>query len=151
MTRIKSSTTYTLSENVENLLLTGTSNISGFGNTLNNEIVGNGFSGPPNDDVSDRKCDLHLVASHKPKSDRTCCVHAEWRAIIDALKNKKDISGSTLYFTRVDAEGNLLKSGEPYCTACSRLMFDTGVSQVALWHSSVIQLYDTKKFNDISY
>ncbi|WP_373481201.1 calcium-binding protein [Geminocystis sp.] len=38
---IKSSVTYTLSANIENLTLTGTTAINGTGNTLNNRITGN--------------------------------------------------------------------------------------------------------------
>lgn len=38
---VKSSSDYTLSDNVENLILIGTANINGTGNSLNNNIVGN--------------------------------------------------------------------------------------------------------------
>ena len=38
---VQASVTYTLAANVENLTLTGTGNINGTGNTLNNMIVGN--------------------------------------------------------------------------------------------------------------
>ena len=38
---VYTSTTYTLGDNVENLALTGTSNIDGIGNSLNNFIIGN--------------------------------------------------------------------------------------------------------------
>jgi Ca2+-binding RTX toxin-like protein len=41
---VQSSITYTLGANVENLNLTGTANINGTGNTLNNTIIGNGFN-----------------------------------------------------------------------------------------------------------
>jgi deoxycytidylate deaminase len=118
---------------------------------LNNEIIGKGFNGPPNNDLSHRKCGLNIVNSRKPKSDRTCCVHAEWRAIIDGIKNKKDIKGSTLYFTRVDAEGNILRSGEPYCTVCSRLALDNGIKFFGLWHDPGIKLYDACEYNEFSY
>lgn len=118
---------------------------------MDNEVIGRGHNGPPNDDISIRKCDLNLINSKKPKSDRTCCVHAEWRAIIDAIRNKRNIQGSTLYFTRVDETGELLKSGKPYCTACSRLALDNGIAYFALWHESGIKLYDTRQYNELSY
>lgn len=118
---------------------------------LNDEIIGRGYNAPPCDDISRRMCDVDLIDSTKPKSDRTCCMHAEWRAIVDALKNKKDITGSTLYFTRVDEQGTIMKSGEPYCTVCSRLALDTGVQYFALWHDTEIKLYDTKEYNELSY
>jgi deoxycytidylate deaminase len=118
---------------------------------LNDEIIGRGYNAPPNDNISARKCTLDLVDSPKPKSDRTCCVHAEWRAITYALKNKKDIRGSALYFTRVDDAGEILKSGEPYCTVCSRLALDNGVAYFALWHEGGIKKYDTGDYNERSY
>ncbi|MCX6755080.1 MAG: deaminase [Candidatus Nomurabacteria bacterium] len=118
---------------------------------LGDKIIGRGFGAPVNDDITQRKCHLNLINSKKPKSDRTCCLHAEWRAIIDAIKNMKDITGSTLYFTRVDEEGNILKSGEPYCTVCSRLALDNGIKYFALWHDDGIKLYNTKEYNDLSY
>ncbi len=118
---------------------------------LNGEIIGRGFNSPPNNDISNRKCELNLINSKKPKSDRTCCVHAEWRAIIDAIKNKKDIKDSTLYFTRVDSDGNLLKSGEPYCTVCSRLALDNGIKYFGLWQDLGIKLFETNEYNELSY
>ena len=118
---------------------------------LKDEIIGRGFNGPPNNDILKRKCELNLINSSKPKSDRTCCVHSEWRAIIDAIKNKKDINESILYFTRVDKEGNILKSGQPYCTVCSRLALDNGIKYFGLWHDSGIKLYDTEEYSELSY
>ncbi|MFH0701983.1 MAG: calcium-binding protein, partial [bacterium] len=38
---VQSSVTYTLGANIENLFLTGSSNINGYGNELNNTIIGN--------------------------------------------------------------------------------------------------------------
>jgi len=117
----------------------------------NGEVVGRGYNAPPNDDISQRMCQTDYRTSLKPKSDRTCCVHAEWRAILDAVRNYSDISGSALYFTRIDQNGNLQRSGQPYCTVCSRLALDAGIKYFGLWHEEGIKLYDTKEYNLLSY
>lgn len=119
---------------------------------LGGEIVGRGFNGPPLGDVSHRKCHLDLKESRKPKSDRTCCVHAEQRAITSALLGRGQLlTGGTLYFTRVDEAGNILKSGPPYCTLCSRAALEAGLKFFALWHDKGIRLYDTVEYNELSY
>lgn len=114
-------------------------------------IIGRGWNGPAGNDVTDRKCELDLVHSPKPKSDRTCCVHAEWRAIIDAIRTAGDIMESSLYFARVDDNGTMLYAGVPYCTVCSRLALDAGIAYFVLAHESGIKRYDTKEYNDLSY
>lgn len=127
---------------------------------LDDVVIGRGYSGPATADTDktrhtagSQKCDCTYPQSAKPKSDRTCCVHAEWRAIIEALQHAPtgSLVGSALYFTRVDGDGNILKSGEPYCTVCSRLALDTGISQFGLWHESGIRMYDTEEYNELSY
>ncbi|WP_218653149.1 ELWxxDGT repeat protein [Nostoc sp. TCL26-01] len=50
---VRASISYTLSENVENLILTGTGNISGAGNALNNVITGNSGSNTLNGKAGD--------------------------------------------------------------------------------------------------
>ena len=117
----------------------------------NGKIVGRGYNAPPQNDVKKRKCELEFTQSRKPKSDRTCCVHAEWRAMVDAVRTVNDLTGSTLYFARVDMEGNLKKSGEPYCTVCSRLALDIGIQYFGLWHEDKMKLYKTAEYNDRSY
>jgi len=119
---------------------------------LNEEVVGRGFNSPAGDHENQRACNYSYdPEQRKPKLDRTCCIHAEWRAIMDAIKNQGDVTGGTLYFTRVDDEGEILKSGEPYCTVCSRLALDSGLSGFALWHEEGIKVYDTKEYNELSY
>ena len=114
-------------------------------------VIGKGYNAPPGDDFTIRKCELELIHSAKPKSDRTCCVHAEWRAIVDALPSGK-IRGSTLYFTRVDEEGALKESdGIPYCTVCSRLALDVGVAYFGLWTERGAKLWETREYNEMSY
>lgn len=86
------------------------------------------------------------------KSDKTCCIHAEQRAIMDALsKYPKDIIGSTLYFVRINNKGEILKAGKPYCTICSKMVLDVGIAEFVLWHEKGITVYDTKEYNDLSF
>lgn len=116
------------------------------------EVIGSGYNAPPLDDEANRTCLDEYQFSKKPKSDRTCCIHAEWRAIMDALKNNPDkIEGSKLYFTRVDESGKLLRSGQPYCTVCSRLALDSGISFFVLWHEEGIREYPAGEYNTLSY
>ena len=116
------------------------------------KVIGRGYNAPPLEDESQRMCDHEdFNLTKKVKSDKTCCVHAEWNAIVDALVHNADkMKGSTLYFMRVDEEGNVTDAGEPYCTVCSRLALQSGVKTFALWNDKP-QLFDTKIYNQKSY
>lgn len=116
------------------------------------EIVGRGYNAPPLDDAANARCDTDYRVSRKPKSDRTCCVHAEWRAVIDALhRAPAKVQGATLYFTRVDEAGESLSSGDPYCTVCSRLALDVGLAYFVLFHKDGPEFYPTDEYNWKSY
>ncbi len=117
----------------------------------NGTVIGRGYNAPPLDAQENCKCDTDYRISLKPKSDRTCCMHAEWRAVVDALSNGKDLRGSTLYFIGVDEAGKLQYSNEPYCTVCSRLALDVGIAYFGLWQKEGFRLFPTKEYNDISY
>src|ERR1035437_3756340 len=81
------------------------------------KIIGQGYNAPPLDDPKNRTCLDKYDFPGKLEFDRTCCMHAEWRAILDAMKrNPEKLKGSKLFFTRVSSEGEIKKSGEPYCT-----------------------------------
>ena len=117
----------------------------------NGEIIGRGYNAPPLDDPKNRTCHEDHPGG-KPKYDRTCCMHAEWRAVFDALKkNPEKLAGSKLYFTRVDNAGNTKKSGDPYCTTCSRIALDSGVAEFLLWQEKGIVSYPTDEYNLLSY
>ncbi len=87
------------------------------------------------------------------KSDRTCCVHAEQRAIMDALQGSCGalIGGSTLYFIRLDENDQPIHAGEPYCTICSKMALDVGISKFVLWQKEGWTSYDTKYYNELSF
>jgi deoxycytidylate deaminase len=118
---------------------------------INGEIIGEGYNAPPLDKEENRICDKEFSLG-KLNYDRTCCIHAEWRAIMDAIKRNRDkIRGSKLYFTRVAENGEIQKSGKPYCTVCSRLALDAGIAYFLLWHEEGICEYPTDEYNRLSY
>lgn len=117
----------------------------------NGQIIGRGYNAPPLGDESQRMCDAKLDQSIKQNNDKTCCVHAEWNAIIDALTNyASKVPGSTLYFMRVNQAGAFTDAGQPYCTVCSRLALESGVAMFGLWNDGP-DMIDTSEYNQKSY
>lgn len=115
------------------------------------QVIGEGYNAPPLNDESQRMCDVELDKSIKQNNDKTCCVHAEWNAILDALvTNPGKIAGSTLYFMRVSDDGEFTEAGDPYCTVCSRLALQSGIATFGLWNGGP-ELFDAKDYNIKSY
>lgn len=116
------------------------------------EVIGEGYNSPPLNDESQRYCDAVMDTELKPKYDKTCCVHAEWRAILDALKrNGGKVNGSTLYFMRIDENGSFTDAGDPFCTVCSRLAMESGVAEFALYNQNGADIYDAAEYNRKTY
>lgn len=117
-----------------------------------NSIIGYGYNSPPRDLESQRRCNRKEETPKNFKSDVTCCIHAETRAINDALSHNSDkLPSSTLYFIRIDFTGNILKSKDPYCTYCSKAVLDAGISKFVLLREEGICIYDTDEYNNLSY
>jgi deoxycytidylate deaminase len=121
---------------------------------LNGRVIGTGYNAPPGDNLANQKCryDFPVEYRRKPKSDCTCCRHAEVRAIQDALwSGVKDFDGSVMYFTRIDENGKKKFSGEPYCIVCSGDALDNGIGYWALLHDYGPTLYDAQDYNNLSF
>lgn len=115
-------------------------------------VIGRGYNAPPLGDESQRYCEAKFSLASKPKYDKTCCVHAEWNAVIDACKTAPEkLAGATLYFMRIDDEGNFTDAGEPYCTTCSRFTMQAGVAEFALWNGGGADIYTLVEYNEASY
>ncbi len=116
------------------------------------EIIGVGFNSPPRNLENQRRCSRPKDSYHKKVTDKTCCVHAEQRAIMDALRRNSDkLPGSRLYFVRLDGGGKPSRAGEPYCTICSKMALDVGISEFVLWHEKGVCVYNTEEYNTLSY
>lgn len=112
-------------------------------------IIGEGYNSMPCNEASD--CFKDSLPSGF-KSDKTCCIHAEQRAIMDALKNNpNEVDGSSLLFIRLNEDNEPKYSGDPYCTICSKMALDAGVSKFALWHKEGWTFYDSKYYNELSF
>ena len=118
----------------------------------NNKIIGKGFNSPPKDSESQRRCQNSKETYHNKVTDKTCCVHAEQRAIMDALKNNpSELKDSKLYFIRINNDGTGKISGKPYCTICSKMALDLGISKFVLFEKNGFQEYDAEEYNNLSY
>ncbi len=114
------------------------------------EIIGKGYNSPPLDLKLEYCLKDSLPANFK--SDKTCCVHAEQRAVMDALQHHPEkLPGSRLYFIRLDEQGNKKHAGEPYCTICSKFTLDAQVAEFVLWREEGICVYDTMEYNILSF
>lgn len=122
-----------------------------------NKIIGSGYNSPPQNDEKQRRCSYSKESYHKKVTDKTCCVHAEQRAIMDALRNNHlrnypdIITGSRLYFIRLDEQGSPSHAGKPYCTICSKMALDVGIGEFVLWHEQGMGIYNTREYNLLSF
>jgi deoxycytidylate deaminase len=113
------------------------------------DIIGYGYNSRP--------CDIEGVCTKDElpgdfKSDKTCCIHAEQRAIDDALqRNSYKLLGSILFFVRLDENDAPLISGDPYCTYCSKRALDKGVKWFCLWNGDGWNIYETNYYNQLSF
>lgn len=114
------------------------------------KVVGKGYNAPPLDEPRNQTCLNEYQLPQKFKYDKTCCMHAEWRAIIDVLKNNPEkVEGSTLYFTRINED--VKQWGRPFCTVCSRMILDVGIKKVVLPQEKGLCLYEADEYNSASY
>jgi len=116
------------------------------------DIIGSGVNSPPKNLESQRRCLESKDALDRKVTDKTCCVHAEQRAIMDALRNNPDeLENSRLYFIRLDKDNKISFAGKPYCTICSKMALDVGIKEFVLYHKDGVAVYNTKAYNLLSY
>lgn len=118
---------------------------------LNGQIIGQGFNSPPGNLRGQRRCNQDKDSLDKKITDRTCCIHAEIRAINHALKKIENLSKSIVYFASVNEKGKRLKSGKSYCTICSKIALDVGIRSWVLEHEDNTVIYSSEECNDISF
>jgi deoxycytidylate deaminase len=114
-------------------------------------IVAEGFNSPPQNDGALRTCLNEYEIPAGFRHDRTCCIHAEQRAIQSAHKAGKDMSGAKIYFVAVDEAGNKVKATDMKCTICSRAVVDAGMAEFIFYAAEGVRSYDPAEVDALSY
>jgi dCMP deaminase len=86
--------------------------------TKDTRIISIGYNGPP---AGTHNCDEEWPETGCPRDSKNSCslaLHAEENAILYAVKNGADLSGSTLFLTLSP------------CLACARIIFSSGIKKV---------------------
>lgn len=115
------------------------------------ELLAEGFNSPPRNRDEYRTCLNEYDIPAGFRHDRTCCIHAEQRAIENALKAGKDVAGSRIYFVAIDREGNKIMATEMKCTICSRAVLDAGISEFAFYTAEGVRVYEPAEVDALSY
>jgi deoxycytidylate deaminase len=116
------------------------------------KIIWIGYNSPAKNLETQRRCNCDKNSYHRKTTDKTCCIHAEQRALFDALRNYPDeIEWATLYFIRLDKNNQPTKSWKPYCTICSKSALELWIKEFILRHEEGITAYDTEEYNILSY
>lgn len=115
-------------------------------------VVGTGFNSPPQNDPNLRTCLNEYDIPANFRHDRTCCIHAEQRAIVDARARNEEIKGSAIYFTRIEEDKKRAPSHRLCCTICSRAVLDAGIAEFLLeWEDGSIRSWPTDEFDKLSF
>ena len=117
----------------------------------NGELVAEGFNSPPQGNGEYRTCANEYDIPAGFRHDRTCCIHAEQRAIQNAAHEGKDINGSRIYFVAIDAQGNKILATDMKCTICSRAVLDAGITEFAFYAAEGIKVYAPAEVDRLSY
>jgi len=118
-----------------------------------NEIIGEGYNSPPGNSEENRRCLKDKKTLDNKVTDKTCCIHAEQRALDDALDkyNKSKLRGAILFFASVDDGGDKILSGKPYCTMCSKSALDKGLKGWVLEEERGLCFYEANEYNRLSF
>lgn len=111
----------------------------------NDEIISTGYNGAPRgctnctDIGSCKREEMNIPSGERYELCRS--VHAEQNAIISAAR--KDMIGSTLYLSGIDAKtGKVLPVSEP-CSMCKRFILNSGISQVIMRNGKEYDILET--------
>lgn len=111
-------------------------------------ILGVGKNGPPV--VPQRRGELPRTISCIPpicwKDCRDYAVHAEERALLDALLNKKELVGASIFHIKVK-NGLVVPSDNLSCLRCSAKVLELGLKEFILFQTQGYLAYEAYEFH----
>ncbi len=111
------------------------------------KIIGKGFNGPMGHKCN--PCLLKLLAKGV-KTELCFAMHAEERAVVDAIEKGHDTSGTTLYTAYVK-NNKPTSTEDSFCAHCSRILLESDVKRVVLPEKGGLSSYDINEFYDLSF
>ncbi len=109
-----------------------------------NEIISKGYNKPMKDD-----CCLRERIKDNSHVELCNAVHAEDMAIGYSDNSKEQLKGARMYHIKLK-NGEMMPSGKPSCTMCSKLVQLMGLEFV-LWHEEGYTIYQPEEFNEMSF
>lgn len=108
-------------------------------------ILGYGY----NFSVDPKTCCLRKDIRRGIRSELCNGIHAEQRAIRDALSQGQDIRDARLYHVEVE-NGEMVPSGPPSCPICSKEILEHKLRDVVLWQKEGYIIYPALEFHRLS-
>jgi len=116
------------------------------------KVIGRGFNSPPKNNSQFRTCLQEYDIPAGFRHDRTCCIHAEQRAIENARSRGHKTERASIYFTRLDENQKRTPSNRLCCTICSRAVLDASISEFILeWEDGTVRTWPADEFNKLSH
>lgn len=99
--------------------------------------------------VDPQSCCLRKDIQRGMRSELCNAIHAEQKAIDDALLQNQDIKGARLYHVEVK-DKVMVYSGPPSCPICSKAILDHKLRDVVLWQKQGYVIYPALEFHRLS-
>lgn len=110
-------------------------------------VIGEAFNGPLENAC--RPC-LFDVIDKGVKMELCFAMHAEERAILDALEKGNKVAGATIYSVRVRG-GEVAPYKNGLCASCSRVFLEYDLSKIIIPKEDGLVEYDPEEYYDASF
>jgi dCMP deaminase len=111
----------------------------------NGRVIGAGYNKP----TIEFLCCLRGDIKNNGQVELCTAIHAEQMAII-RTREKELLRDSRIYHIKVK-NGEMRTCEKPSCTVCSRIVLESGIPQIVLYHDEGYVIYGAREFNKLSF